>query len=235
MNCLRRWGSFWVVPSPPQPDAAQSCSFPTWSLETLPMSRQIAPYSIRSQGHLMAHLALGIVLIKDQWIPHFLPRFLQGYRGCHKCVQGMVDAMDGLQKPRSAERLSQGFRRSAGKGRVSERPETFRRYQLLSSSPSLADKAAVQLHVAGGCSWPTCPALKSCSLDKGPSSQSWIQRAIQLKPLLPILRCIIFPKDKMHLYSSFQTCIFCLHLLPFARAWDRWLSTAMFGLEQFCG
>lgn len=73
----------------------------------------------------------------------------------------MVDPMDSLQKPWSGELLTQGFRRFAEKERepaaspalgsvrktlsFSELPAAF---LLLSSSPSLADKAAVWLHVA---------------------------------------------------------------------------------------
>lgn len=144
-------------------------------------------------------------------LPSGLSQVCAGHGGCHGWSP----------KPRSAERLSRGIRRPAGKGSVSERPRTFQRYRQRFCRFPAARAWLTGCRPAARCRCVLTAHVSCCSLDKGPSSQSRIQRAIRLKPLLPILRCIIFPKDKMHLYCPFQTCIVCLHLSAFAQAWDR--------------
>lgn len=177
-------------------------------LASLPASRQMVRYSICSRGRPMVQLVEVLFILR---ITNTLSH-LQGLPGSLQVGTRHVDPMDSLPKLWSAERLTQGFERSAGKEgepaaspaprsvgmtlSFSELPAAF---LLLASSPHLADRAAVWLHIAPPKVDAPGPHIPLSDLFPGlrcflPKQSPTSNVQIQLKPLLPVLLCIIFPK-----------------------------------------
>ena len=109
-------------------------------------------------------------------------------------------------------------------------------FLLLSSSPSLADKAAVRLQVSPPEVDAQAPHVLLSELF--PGQRSFLPEPSPahntIKAAAAHATLYYFSKWQNAPYSPFQAHIFCLHLSLFAEAWDRWLSTTMFGLEQSC-